>query len=208
MYCDKALERVPLTCCRSAGDGEGAAQGLAAGAWAAASPMSRARSSPESSLSGGSAGSSPEAVSAAAAMPVRGLLLGSGAPTTVRGGSDGGSSFVLAASRLPDVPAVLPGWGMATAAAAGVSSVAADAAALAEQSGGPLAVDRAEPPGALPVNAVAGQQTLQAQQVPHRLLPPLSPASSPQLRRNTSSSTAASIDSRGMGHLVLKCCMR
>ena len=173
-------------------------QGLAAGAIS----MSRARSSPESSHSGGSTRSSPEAAGPVAPAPFVGLLPSSSA---AGGFNDGGSSFVLAASRLPAVPAVLPGWGTAAVAVAGVSSVVADAAALAQQSGGPPAVDRAEPPGALPVNAISEQQTQHgqhAQQALHRMLPPLSPASSPQLRRNTSSSTAASIDSRGMGHVA------
>ena len=175
---------------RSLGDGESAVPGLLAGAAAGPSPPSRSRSSPESSRSGGSGASSPGAA-------------GPSAPAPVAGQHGGSSSFVLAASRLPVVPAVLPGWGMTQA---GVSSFEAAAAALAEQYDGPPAVDRAEPPSMLPAEAVAEQQALHAlivQQVPHRLLPPLSPASSAQLRRHASSSTGASIDSRGAGLLLV-----
>ncbi len=171
---------------RSAGDGEGAAQGLLAGAAAAArrSPL-RSRSSPESSHSSGSSDAGT-ADGAAARAPVGHFVPGRAAAAGARFNS-ALSSFMLAPSRLPVVPPALTGPTLPYNRGP-VQAAAPDADALIELST-LAAVDHAEPPGRLPAAAQHAQQ-------PHRQLPPLSPASSPQLYRNASSSSA-SVESRG-----------
>ena len=177
--------------CRSAGDGEGAVQGLLAGAAAAArrSPL-RSRSSPESSHSSGSSDAGTAGDAAAARAPVGHFVPGRAAAAGA-GVSSAMSSFMLAPSRLPAVPSALTG---PTLQHRGPVQAAPDADALIELST-LAAVDQAEPPGRLPVAAQHLQNAQQAQQS-HRQLPPLSPASSPQLYRNASSSSA-SVESRG-----------
>ena len=171
---------------RSAGDGEGAGQGLLASAAAAAvrSVVPRSRSSPESSHSGDSSdgGAADDATRALVGRIVSGRVLEAGP-----GSSSAVSSFMLAPSRLTAAPPAVTPTGP-TLPYRGPVQAAPGAEALIELSNR-AAVDQAEPPGRLPVAALHAQQ-------PHRQLPPLSPAFSPQLYRNASSSSA-SVDSRG-----------
>ena len=185
---------------RSAGEGEGAAQGLLASAAAAAararSPL-RSRSSPESSHSGGSSDGGAVDEAAVARAPVGHLVLGRVAAAAGAGLGGGVSSFMLAPSRLPAVPSALPLTGSTLPFGSRVQAAANDVDELSTLP----AVDQAEPPGRLPIAAQ------HAQQPPQRQLPPLSPTSSPQLHRNASSSS----ESRGVAsrcmppHALLKC---
>ncbi len=172
---------------RSAGDGEGAVQGLLAGAAAAAARRTRlrSRSNPESSHSSSSSDGGT-ADDAAARAPVGRFVPGRVAAAGA-GVSGAMTSFMLAPSRLPAVPPALMGPTLSHRGPV-VQAAAPDADALIQLST-LAAVDHAEPPGRLSVTAQHAQQS-------QRQLPPLSPASSPQLYRNTSSSSA-SVESRG-----------